>query len=284
MADEEPAKLERTVSDAMSGMSFDRNVAEWAEYTEVELQRHYERFKEYDLDEAGFITPVNLQAIMEAMDITVTEEQVTSMIAECAILSGHENDGRLSFRDFMKCMDYEAKKTAHNERVDSVIEAMEAGVEEQPAAEAAASISEATEPEPEVPMMRMRGSSFAVMDTLASNRINAFQQVIKDAKKKEHQIPATPAAARFQNKLSKFKRIEDGKGPPKRNNDGLQQAAIKGKLAAFESAQKSAEDPVAFKREWKSVSQGKWAEKLTKAPGGDAGGAPPPKRNIADLP
>lgn len=284
MAQEEPGKLDRTVSDAMSGLSFDRNVPEWSEYTEVELQRHFGRFKEYDLDEAGFITPVNLQAIMAAMDITVTEEQVASMIAEVAILSGHDNDGRLSFRDFMKCMDYEATKTAHNERVDSVIEAMEAGVEEQPAAEVGGSISEATEPKPEVPMLRMRGSSFAVMDTLASNRITAFQQVIKDAKKKAQQIPATPAAAKFQSKLAKFKRLEDGKGPPKRNNDGLQQAAIKGKLAAFESAKKSAEDPVAFKRDWKSVSQGKWAEKVTKAPGGAGGGAPPPRRNIADLP
>ena len=81
MADEEPAKLERTVSDAMSGMSFDRNVAEWAEYTEVELQRHYERFKEYDLDEAGFITPVNLQASARrgrrlCTDVTVTSPGV----------------------------------------------------------------------------------------------------------------------------------------------------------------------------------------------------------------
>ena len=104
----------------------------------------------------------------------------------------------------------------------------------------------------------------------------------KDQKKKEKAVPATPAQARFQNKLAKFQRIEDGTAPPKRNNDGAQQAAIKNKLAAFENAKKTAEDPAAFKRDWKAVSQGKWAEKVTQAPGGGAGVAP--KKTFADLP
>lgn len=258
--------MNRTESDAMSGLSLDRNIPEWSEYTEVELERHFSRFKEYDLDNTGFVTEANLKTILEAMEIPCTDEQVKNMITEAGYLTGHENDGRLSFRDFMKVMDYEAKRAAHNERVDSVSELAEAGVE----------------PPPDFEATRLRGSSLAVMDTLATSRIEAFQQVIKDAKKKEKEIPATPAAARFQNKLAKFKRFEDG-APERPNNDNLHKQAIKGKLAAFEAAQKSTEDPVAFKKEWKNTSKGKWEEKQTRAPGA-GGGAPPPKKNIADLP
>ena len=39
-----------------------------------------------------------------------------------AILCNHDNDGKLSFRDYMKCMAYEIKKDQHNYAVEEAQE------------------------------------------------------------------------------------------------------------------------------------------------------------------
>ena len=43
------------------------------------------------------------------------------MIAEVAILTCHDNDGKLSFRDYCACMDYENIKNETNEMADAQV-------------------------------------------------------------------------------------------------------------------------------------------------------------------
>lgn len=121
----------------------------------------------------------------------------------------------------------------------------------------------------------MRGSSFAVMDAIAFSRINRFEQVIQDVAAKEAKDPKEMYRARaFENKLSKFKAIENGT-PTVVNAEDMHKKTLKAKLAAFEQAAKKKE-PVAFKTSWKNVHAGKWQQKKTIA-GGVA-----PKKDIKD--
>ena len=46
--------------------------------------------------------------------MAVSQEVVTGMITEVSILCGHDDDGKLSFRDYMNCMSYEKIKDEHN--------------------------------------------------------------------------------------------------------------------------------------------------------------------------
>ena len=42
------------------------NAAEFTDLTEEEVAGHFSMFKEFDLDDSGFISPDNLMSIMEA--------------------------------------------------------------------------------------------------------------------------------------------------------------------------------------------------------------------------
>ena len=155
----------------------------------------------------------------------MSEQQVLNMIQEVAILSGHVNDGKLSFRDYCACMTYERNAEATNAELDakdelraSLVAIAEDAEEPPPQGEAAEPEPEAAEAEMPPPGMRMRRSSFAVMDTLAVGRIAKFEQVVQEAavqaaKETPEGQAKTRSVARFQDKLSKFKRIEDA-GPP----------------------------------------------------------------------
>ena len=114
--------LNRRESDIASGIELVKE--DFPSYTEEDLVRHFMSFKEYDLDGTGFITPENLKAILDTMDeaVAFTMEEVQGMIAEVAILCDHPNDGKLSFRDYMKCMEYERVKDEHNAKVEAAAE------------------------------------------------------------------------------------------------------------------------------------------------------------------
>jgi len=267
--------MDRTESDVMSGMaiSMEKNKMEWQDhYADSELEHFFARFKEYDLDDTGFITPGNLKAILEVMDVNVSHDDVSNMILEVAILSNHENDGKLSFRDYMKCIDYENQKKAHNDTIDAMAELDLSREDEPPAL-----TEEPVEPPP--PMERMRGSSFAVMDTIAQNRIMAFQKAIKDKQAEKEKTPAKILSEnKFANKLAKFKKIETGEQPSRVNNDDAHKATLKNKLAAFEQQSKK-QEPVEMKKTWKSVGAGRNWKPKTEFAGGVA-----PKKTFADLP
>lgn len=302
----------RTVSDMMSGMAIDRNHAVYGEFTEPVLQEHFMRFKQYDVDNSGFISPGNIKAIFEALEMTeITDAQCENMIAEVAILTGHDNDGQLSFRDYCHLMAHEAKKQATDavieareelkrasmtdpdsaeDEEDGAIEAEERapgtapdakeGVEEEVAPSAVVDVADPVDAEAEEPVqeVRMRGSSFAVLDQLAVSRIQRFEQAIADRAEHEKKTSAEVLRqTRFQGKLAKFKKIEEGVAEaPRVNNESMHMATLRSKLAAFEAASKK--DPVAFKTTWKNVHAGAWKQKKMIA-GGIA-----PKKSLADLP
>lgn len=283
----------RTVSDMMSGMSINRtgNPA-YAPYTDEQLTTHFARFKQYDLDDSGFITPANLKQIMTALEMPdITESQCTNMIDEVAILVGHDNDGKLSFRDYCALMSYEQAKTAANDAADAAEEMQESIRESQrqelpdelpdgappppPPPEGGAELA-ATDAEP-VEHGRMRGSSFAVLDTIALKRIQIFEQTIQEDAAKKKVDPVQVAKSRkFDDKLQKFKRIEGGAAPPRINQEDMQKQTLKAKLIAFEEANKK--DPIAIKTTWKNTRPGTWSQKK------QIGGGPPPKKSLADLP
>ena len=76
-------------SDVASGIELVKE--DFPSYSEGDLARHFMCFKEYDLDDAGFITPENLKAILDTMDdaVVITIEEVQGMIAEVAVLCDH---------------------------------------------------------------------------------------------------------------------------------------------------------------------------------------------------
>jgi len=275
----------RTVSDMMSGMSIQRtqNLA-YSNYTDEQLTGHFARFKQYDLDDTGFITPDNLKQIMTVLEIAVTELQCANMIDEVAILVGHDNDGKLSFRDYCALMAYEQAKAAANDAADATEEMheslresarQEAPLEGDPDASQEPGAAEGEPP----PMEhgRMRGSSFAVLDTIALKRIQVFEQTIQEVAAKEKVVPAQVAKQRrFNDKLEKFKRIESGAAPTRVNQENMQKQTLKAKLVAFEEAAKK--DPIAVKTTWKNTRPGSWAQKK------QIGGGPPPPKSLADLP
>jgi hypothetical protein len=310
----------RSVSDAMSRFSAnlrEANVA-YAAYTQEEVEGHFARFKQYDLENTGFVTPADLKVVLEALDLPeITYAQCANMIEEVAILVGHEHDGRLSFRDYFALMTYEAKKLLEDE-VHQAAEELRTSLHEEPipeSQEAAAqppvlplaaptlevSADESAlaeelhdsirveEPEegagavsveptssPAAPIVRKRGSSFAVLDTIATSRIERFEQVIQDTAAKGQTDPRALYQQRaFESKLAKFRALEQAGGPAALSAEDIHKKTLKAKLHAFEAACKK-EPPVAFKETWRNVRTGCWQPKKMIA-GGVA-----PKKSIQD--
>merc|ERR1719356_1931218 len=119
-----------------------------------------------------------------------------------------------------------------------------------------------------MPATRMRNSSFGVMHNLAKSRIATFHQ----ASWARPTAPELPS--KFAKKLTKFQQLESGE-TAKVNNEALQKATLKSKLAAFEQASKA--EPVTFKKSWRNVKHGSWSQKTTFA------GGPAPKKSIEQL-
>mgnify|MGYP006148453417 CR=1 FL=1 len=258
----------RTVSDMMSGMAITRSEHKaYQNFTDEQLEAHFTRFKQYDLDDSGFVTPENLADIFKALDMPdVTQLQCVNMIEEVAILVGHDNDGKLSFRDYCMIITYEQEKQATNDAADAAEELRDSLREEEPAEDG----------DVLPPVLRMRGSSFAVLDTIAISRIQRFEQTIQEEVKKESADPMQVIKQqRFANKLAKFKSIESGSATVT-VAEISHKATLKSKLAAFEAANKK--DPIHIKRTWKNARAGTWHAKT------EIAGGPAPKKTLADLP
>lgn len=270
----------RTASDYMSGLDLSNCFERYPNFPAEELQKHFQMFKSFDIDDSGFITPENLFDVVQAMGIDLSKEQMISMIQEVAVLSGHENDGKLSFRDFIACIQYEKTVSAHNTEIEAEEELASLRLEEDedlPASAddspdsgggaakggacgrtSTASRASATSLTDEELMAkrRMRRSSFSVMNSIAKSRIHTFQQAVEKAVDEKDK----PLPSKFMNRLEKFKKIEAGEQATL-NNERLQTAALTTKLAAFEQASKK--DPVTFKKSWRNVKHGAWQQKTS---------------------
>lgn len=109
---------QRTATDAVSGLALNRS--DFPTYSDDELLTHFTTFTQYDLDSSGFISPQNLLDVLTAMEVPeASEEMVKLIIEEVAVLTGHENDGKLSFRDYMTCMEMDHQAAMHNLALDA---------------------------------------------------------------------------------------------------------------------------------------------------------------------
>lgn len=242
-------------------------------FNDDDLGRHFQMFQQYDIDDSGFITPQNLLEVLQAMEVKdVSIEMVHSIIEEVAVLSGHDNDGKLSFRDYMRAIQYDTQAAMHNLAIDAEREMR-------------ISISEATDgsnhtgaaaPEPEPPeptQGRARQSSMAALNELAASRIRAFQNV------------ATEAAQREKLNAFRTKPVEAG---PMVNSDDMHKETLRNKVKAFEVAAKF-KGTIELKKTWRRVggqaeTGGGQYDSSKKLMLGALPTKPPPKKKLRDLP
>jgi hypothetical protein len=277
----------RSVTDAMSGMAISRNHAVYDKFTQEDLEMQFTRFKQYDVDDTGFISKENLMAVVDAIGMTdVTLEQCANMIEEVALLTGHENDGKLSFRDYCALIAYEMLKQAETEEAQAREELLEESFREESMREES---EREEDPKPETET-RMRGSSFAVLNTLAMERVKRFEQVAKDVAEKETEAKAgvpksdgvASAASKMQERLAKFRNLDAGApagaAQPTLGNDKIHMATMKAKLGAFETALRANQQAHAWKKSWKNMHYQAYRK-------GTKFDLPPPAaKSLADLP
>jgi len=269
----------RSTSDSTSGLQL--NQAEWPAYSEDELARHFALFRQYDLDSSGFISPANLLDVLRAMEVADADEaMVRNIIEEVALLSGHANDGQLSFRDYMHAIEWDRTADVHNRHLDARLERLSLSQEvgESVAEEAVATgavggtfSGDACEPVTQaIPAceQRARSTSLSVVNSIASARIKAFQQ----------QVERAQAMASVESKLRPFQYAG-----PIVNQEGMHKETLANKVKAFEMAAKF-EGKVEMKRTWRrahGVGNYNPGQKLM-LQGMPA--KPPPKKKLSELP
>lgn len=267
----------RTVSDAHSGLSL--NATEWhGKYSHDELARHFELFNRYDIDSSGFISKENLLDVLQAMEVqNANLNMCTAIIDEVAVLCNHDNDGVLSFRDFMKAIEYDHQAARQNQSLDAVDDdaAEDATGDESAPAEAVADVpppaeAAAAEEAPPPARTRARHTSLSVVHELASSRIAAFQQVVNDAQ--------------VASKLSAFKQTPAVLDCPLVNSDDMQKETLANKVKAFEVACKF-KGAVELKKTWRVAhgGHGNYTPGQRLVAGG-APAKPPPRKKISELP
>merc|ERR1712039_289868 len=265
---------ERTVSDQRSGCALVRS--DFPTYSDDELARHFSMFQQYDIDDSGFISPENLFEVLQAMEVKdVTMGMVHSIIDEVAVLSGHDNDGMLSFRDYMRAIQYDNQAALHNLALDAERE-MRISVSEANDDEPVQIPSGESEPEPvpEATQGRARQSSMAALNTLAASRIRSFQSVANDALERERKLDAW-----------RTKPVEAG---PMVNSDEMHKETLRNKVKAFEVAAKF-KGTVELKKTWRRVggqaeSGGGQYNASKKLMLGALPAKPPPRKKLTDLP
>lgn len=248
----------------MSGIVLKKG--EYPQYTEEEIARHFALFNQYDVDSTGFISKENLLECLQAMSIEgASLAMATTIIDEVAVLCGHDNDGRLSFRDYMHAIEYDKQAALHNLALDAAAE-QPLPCDEEPVG--ANPEAPAEQPE-EQPQGRARHSSLSVVHSLASSRIAAFQQVVNDARvaAKIEAFKTTPLEASVMV-----------------NSDEIMRETLANKIKAFEVAAKFT-GKVALKKTWRQAhgAHGNYT------PGqkimiGDKPAKPPPRKKLSELP
>lgn len=299
------ARTNRSSSDVTSGREVShRHYERYPGFSVESLNQFFAEFKNFDLDDTGFISPTNLLEVLCALGVAGLDEgKVCSMIEEVAILSGHSNDGRLSFYDFLGCIQYERDATAHNDKVTaakelrlSMSEPLVFGTDEEEE-DATGTESERRETIEDDEQQRgdgseqdaaededlMRQPSFALVRKIVTSRIDTFQQAVETnarLQQRANDAAARTAQGRFASKLQKFRRIESELSEPKLNNEEMHTAALRTKLQAFELASQKAATPLEFKRSWRNIQArpSSW-RRTTVFAGGVA-----PKKSLSDLP
>lgn len=283
------ASRHRRASDAVSGLAL--KPADFPDYSNDEIVQHFETFTAYDLDDSGFISPENLLDVLKALEVKEASiEMVRNIIEEVAILSGHDNDGKLSFRDYMHCIKYDHDAAAHNLALDAQTELnLSVREEEESMRESAresgrASVGDITDVTDgtqspttpialdapvEEPARRMRQSSMAAVAAVAAVRIKAFQQKASEAQSARDKLAAFQA-----------KPVDLG---PIVNSDEMHKETLRNKVKAFETAARF-KGTVELKKTWRQVGESRNYAPAKKLVVGGQPAGPPPKKKISDLP
>jgi len=279
----------------MSGLKLNRD--DFPGYSDEDIIGHYNTFTSFDIDSTGFISPENLLTVLTTMEVKdASPDMVKHIIEEVAILTGHDNDGKLSFRDYMQCVRFDHDAAAHNLALDAQEElrvsvreeeesmresGRQSGVEPEeatdvsdaaPKAAPAAPAAPPAEPAPEPPAeeeTRMRQSSLSIVTTVAAARIKAFQQVADDTAAK--------------NKINAFKKAPPAYSGKMVNSEDMHKASLSKKLKAFETAAKF-KGPIEMKKTWKQVGAGRTYAAATTIVATDGRKGPAAKKKITDLP
>lgn len=297
---------DRRASDMTSGLELKRE--NFPTFSDDDISRNFELFKAYDLDNSGFITPENMFDVLKALDMEVTMESTNGMIEEVATLTGHDNDGKLSFRDFMNMTfhDQQAAESMSGEREaenTAAAASREIDVPDSPVGALTPAFETQTqqsetqftpESEPEVapaspggeqrtntcdvvaepalqtpPPLAKRRSSMSILNAVAADRIKAFQQVATDAVERE--------------KLHKFKKAPVEMTGPMVNSDNMHLQTLQSKLKAFEIAAHH-KGKTEVRKTWKKVGgAGNYQSGNKILLGGQPVGVAP-KKKISDLP
>lgn len=303
----------RSMTDAASGLSLNR--VDYPGYSEEELAAHFKTFQQFDLDSTGFISPENLLDVLTAMKIEDASMQMVHLIiAEVSILTGHDNDGKLSFRDYMKCIVFDHEAAAHNLALDAQEELLvSVEEEEEHNSNRLSARSEAAPEEPSTMLDVSDGAAAAPSSTAPppAPRPSAARGSIADPASPE--LPPPPsrmrrssmsavndlAAARIKafqraadasaaaDKLSAFRSTPRGLTPvsgPLVNSEQMAKTTLKNKVAAFETASRF-KGTVELAKTWRQVGDSRTYKPATKVMAYDgAPSGPPPKRSLRDLP
>jgi len=286
------ASRHRRASDEVSGLAL--KPADFPDYSNDDLMQHFKTFTAYDLDSSGFISPENLLDVLKALEVKgASIEMVRNIIEEVAILSGHDNDGKLSFRDYMHVIKYDHDAAAHNLALDAQTELnLSVREEEESMREsgrasvgdisdvidgsqspttpiALAPAEEAVEAPAEEPPRRMRQSSMAAVAAVAAVRIKAFQQKASEAQS-------------MRDKLAAFQMKPADLGPIV-NSDKMHKETLRNKVKAFETAARF-KGTVELKKTWRQVGDTRNYTPAKKLVVGGQPAGPPPKKKITDLP
>lgn len=281
-----PTRRPRTATDAASGLALNRS--DFPGYSDAALMGHFATFTQYDLDSTGFISPENLLEVLQAMDVEgASTSMVKLIIEEVAILTGHDNDGKLSFRDYMQCVVFDHAAAAHNLAIDAEAELQVEEAEEEESLRAsmrseegdALDVSDETAPtsasrarrasDGVAQPSRMRQSSMAMVNAVASARIKAFQ--------------AAADAATAQSKLDAF-RVRGGQlTGPMVNQEDMHKQTLRNKVQAFETAARF-KGTIELKKTWREVGGRGNYQQGTKVLVLEKPTGLPPKKKLSDLP
>ena len=307
----QPAPLlpTRTATDKRSGNPeyFTQEFASFPGVPQAEVRRHHQEFLEFVLEDEAklgsyYITPTSLVELlhahgMEDMDL----EQAKAMLAEVAVLNGHDDDGKLSFRDYICSVLYDEQREENNALYDDAVDDPPSGAETVDAAEAAADEASTGQGDSArqlwrrasskiIAVNRMRQSAFSVLRGLTITKINRWKQMEEEQKSAAEASSKVRAGTPTGEKLvteydkatGKFHKVR--KAPSRASSllgtAGMAEVSLKGKVAAFQDAiqHKDGGRSIDLKKTWKAVGTQRYVAKVM------ISGGPPPRKSFAELP
>lgn len=298
----------RTATDKRSGNPeyFTSEFDKFPGVPEAEVRRYHAEFLEFVLEDDAkrgqfYITPDSLVDLLHAHGMDDMDlEHAKAMLAEVAVLNGHDDDGKLSFRDYMRSILYDEQREENNALYDDAVDELPAGAETIDAAAPADGAASANSGDSArqlwrrasskiIAVNRMRQSAFSVVRGLTITKINRWKQMEEEQKSAaEASKPAagTPSGEKlvteYDKATGKFHKVR--KAPSRASSmlgtAGMAEVSLKAKVAAFQDAiqHKAGGPSIDLKKTWKAVGTQRYVAKVM------ISGGPAPRKSLAELP